>query len=393
MDDYRPISKAPPPITPVRGSYLRPRPEPSQQPSSLPASYPNELNVRSTDEVRRAIKAFPLQSQILDICKRVLSKLIPAFCSEVRAKRLRADLALSHMKDLIHSLLVYNVSTGSEFRLEQELMRSKEWGSLVGRLRRAEIRTARLGSEPNTKEGIWKTIDHSLVSLKLSDAAGEIHEQMEELRRQVRARVAQSRNDAGLGPGLLEVELSHMRRWAESLQRIYLEVWQRQGRAETPLFVRTVWEKAIAPAIDGRLSASRCMFENLAARTRRALSAADQGNSTRQMRILRGELARRVEIRAKELEYALATTRSATKTHISRPKTKLRRPDSLVLEPPSKRASYTQGETARALGCSTRQVRNLVKGFKLTRTARGRIVNDAKLQAEYDSRHGPLKYK
>lgn len=136
-------TKAGPPLSPLPGSWPRvPAPEPTQSPGDLPMYYPNGLKVRTLDEIGVAIKLFPHQSQIFDLCRRVISKLTPAFCAEVRAARLRADLAPSHMGDLLHCLLVYNVRNDSErHRLEQDLRGAKEWSGFIRSLKKLENRS------------------------------------------------------------------------------------------------------------------------------------------------------------------------------------------------------------------------------------------------------------
>jgi hypothetical protein len=53
-----------------------------------------------------------------------------------------------------------------------------------------------------------------------------------------------------------------------------------------------------------------------------------------------------------------------------------------------KRKSLRQVEAAGELGISTRQVRTLCNGQKLTKTSTGRIVVDGKFIDEFNSRHG-----
>lgn len=224
-----PVTKAPKPPTPLRASSWKPpAPGPSQPPQDLPGNYPNNLKVRTWNVIAGAIEEFPWQSQILDLCRRVISKLAPAFCTEIRESRLRADLAPSHMSDLLHYLLVHNVNSYSEpYRLEQELKRSKEWHKFVRRLKKAEERS---GSKPRQKK--------------------------EE-------------------PG----------------------------------------PRSAAP-----------------------------------------------------------------------------KPQALLLEEPKKRPSYSQKEAAQLLICTDRQIRNLCGKHSLNRTPNGRVVNDARLKAEYEARHNAVKY-
>jgi len=142
------FTRVPKPPTPIRHlSSWRPKPEPIQLPQDLPSGFPNGLKLMTWDTIGAATKLFPQKSQVLELCKRVLVKLTPAFCAEVRAARLRADLALSLMSELLRSLLVYNVSSNDEgYRHEQALRRTKEWDRFIRRLKREE---KHLGSQPS----------------------------------------------------------------------------------------------------------------------------------------------------------------------------------------------------------------------------------------------------
>ena len=78
-----------------------------------------------------------MRVQILELCKYVISELTPYFCAAVQDKRLRADLALSAMSDLLHYLVVANCDDSSErSRLNQETRRSDKWVKLAGQLAR-----------------------------------------------------------------------------------------------------------------------------------------------------------------------------------------------------------------------------------------------------------------
>jgi hypothetical protein len=104
-------------------------------PLDLPLYYPNGLKLRTTAIIGEALKNFPVQTQTLELCKYVISKLTPHFCAVVRDKELRADLAPDRMSDLVHCLLVANCHDPSErFRFEKELIRSDEWVKLIAEL-------------------------------------------------------------------------------------------------------------------------------------------------------------------------------------------------------------------------------------------------------------------
>lgn len=67
------------------------------------------------------------------------------------------------------------------------------------------------------------------------------------------------------------------------------------------------------------------------------------------------------------------------------------RPDALALKDPGTRPSYSQEEAGWLLDVSSRWIRELARENKLTLTAKRRIANDEKLQAEYKRRHHPAE--
>ncbi len=125
----RAVTKAPPPPTILRGSGFIPRdPEPSEPLLDFPAYYPNHLQPRTSVVIGEAVKKFPVQTQVLDLLRFVISGLTPDFSAAVGERTLRPDLALTRMGDLIRSIAVYNSDRHSDtFRLEQEARKSDEW--------------------------------------------------------------------------------------------------------------------------------------------------------------------------------------------------------------------------------------------------------------------------
>lgn len=132
----RPASSAPQPLKPVGAGWTPTPSKPTQMPVDLPPYYPNGLTVRTWDAIEGSIKAFSNQDQVLEWCKKVMSELTPAFAAEVKAGRLRADLAPSTMSELLHSLLVVNCKESSESW--RELKMSKERRSFIRVLKKLE---------------------------------------------------------------------------------------------------------------------------------------------------------------------------------------------------------------------------------------------------------------
>lgn len=137
----RHITKAPrPPIELSGRGCIPPEPKPTQVLTDFPPYYPNDLKVQTTVIIGKALKKFPVQTQTLQLCKYVVSKMTPHFCAAIERKTLRADQALSSMSDLLHNLLVVNCGDSSphaasekRFRLKQEIENS-EWLKLAKKL-------------------------------------------------------------------------------------------------------------------------------------------------------------------------------------------------------------------------------------------------------------------
>jgi hypothetical protein len=123
------ISSAPPPPIEVGGgSWIPSKPKPTEVPENLPPCYPNNLKPQTRLILAEAIRMFPSQAQILELCRYVVSALIPHFSTAVRNKTPRADQVEDIMNDLLHYILVSNCDDSVErFRLQQKTRRSEEW--------------------------------------------------------------------------------------------------------------------------------------------------------------------------------------------------------------------------------------------------------------------------
>ncbi len=160
------VSRAPKPPSPIRHGSWRP-PELIKQPRKLPTDYPDTLSLRTLAVINEAREKekFPRRSQLLDFCKQVLANLTPDFYGEVQAARLQGPQALSHLDELLDSLLFYNEKIESaQDNLRQELKRSKEWAAFIRELSRAEQQA--LGSPQSSGAGAatWDTIEISFLS-------------------------------------------------------------------------------------------------------------------------------------------------------------------------------------------------------------------------------------
>lgn len=146
-NNARPVTQAPPPITPLRGSWIPPGPERTQTPSDLPPYYPNDLIPQTQVILTEAVREFSDQTRTLELCKHVISRLTPLFRKAVKSGTLQAKAALSNsgMEGLLHCLLVCNCDNENErSRLKQEARASDEWLKLT-----KQIAYAVAGTGPN----------------------------------------------------------------------------------------------------------------------------------------------------------------------------------------------------------------------------------------------------
>lgn len=129
----RQVTAAPRPPTELRGStYAPPLPKPTRAPLDFPAYYPNTLKVQTTVIMATACRKFPAHSQILELCRNVISELIPHIAELVGAKEISPERALAHVADLLRSLLICNCDDSEKrFQLEQEVRHTDEWLNLA----------------------------------------------------------------------------------------------------------------------------------------------------------------------------------------------------------------------------------------------------------------------
>jgi hypothetical protein len=147
VSSVRTLSKAPPPITPLRGASWRPiAPKPIQVPKSLPSSLPDFMAPQADAIICDAAVAFADQTQISEFCRQVVANLSPHFCAAVKDKRLQPSLVRVIVSDLLRYLLVPNCNYEREGdHLEGECWNSDEWRGLA-----REIARVSSEAEPST---------------------------------------------------------------------------------------------------------------------------------------------------------------------------------------------------------------------------------------------------
>jgi hypothetical protein len=130
----RPTAPEPPSRVGGRGEFIGPK---ATQPLfTTPAYYPNQLVPRTAFVVTAAVRKFPLQTQILDLCKDVIVELTRDFVAAVESnKDFRPDLALSAMEDLLDSILAQNCDDPSQrVGLAGQLRKCDEWMAFLAEM-------------------------------------------------------------------------------------------------------------------------------------------------------------------------------------------------------------------------------------------------------------------
>jgi hypothetical protein len=141
----------------------------------------------------------------------------------------------------------------------------------------------------------WEELDHSLVRLRLIDLADEKRISFD------------NRNNlnANAFPSLIlnEERVDHRIR---KTYEIYCDVWQKQGRAKSADFIRTVYVRGIVPIIHGRASAVASEFRRWGIRTSFSQELREAHLRSFHLKMLRLEdrWKRSLEAEAKECQYA-----------------------------------------------------------------------------------------
>lgn len=159
-------SAAPKPISPVRGhSWIPSKPKSSKPLLNFPSYYPNELRARTTVVIGEGIRKFPVQTEVFELCKYVIAELTPHFHTVVKSGKVREDMALSHMGDLLHSLLVSNCDdTAERFHLERKGHASDEWLEFAKRMAGDNAPAEAEDSPKDQIEAKWSDIEITFIS-------------------------------------------------------------------------------------------------------------------------------------------------------------------------------------------------------------------------------------
>jgi hypothetical protein len=174
------VTRALEPITALSGTggRISSRPKPTQIPSDLPPYYPNDLKPQTHLIIAEAARKFPAQTHTLELCRYVISELIPHLRTAVRGKTLRADLVFPNVGELLHYLSVSNCENDDRrFRLTQEVRKSDEWLKLAQEI---------AGAQPGSPESKYSIPNSRLRATVNSPVAARRMEAFLESRQSVR---------------------------------------------------------------------------------------------------------------------------------------------------------------------------------------------------------------
>jgi hypothetical protein len=162
----------------------------------------------------------------------------------------------------------------------------------------------------------WEDIDQSLVSLRLTNLAEEMHTQTEADERRIQFENRGNLNGNAVLSLVLKMKQDRADEWAQRVYEIYCEVWQTQGHVSSAAFVRAVYLRGIVPVLRAQTGAIAFEFSGFADRTSFPATIRDAHllSLRLNMQRLESRWQRRVEIEAKELEHAEATARLSVQT-------------------------------------------------------------------------------
>jgi helix-turn-helix protein len=152
----------------------------------------------------------------------------------------------------------------------------------------------------------WEDIDHSLVSLRLTDLAEEMHSQTRADETRIQFENRGNLNSNAVPSLVLKMKQDRADEWARRVYEIYCDVWQTQGYVKSAGFVRAVYARGIRSVLQARANAIAAEFSMFARRTSLsgALVYAHLQAHRLHMQRLEGRWHRRLEAEAKECDHA-----------------------------------------------------------------------------------------
>jgi hypothetical protein len=145
--------------------------------------------------------------------------------------------------------------------------------------------------------------DRQLFILKLSELSRQM--QIRSVAADRKAAVAPREAGGSFLVNMVDGQLALLREWLEGVDRICREVWQTQGEAITPEFVREILTLEAMTAIGARVGVTSSHVDRTAKQTREDPYAA-RHHLAMEVNRLKAEVANRYEIEARELGYQTA---------------------------------------------------------------------------------------
>jgi hypothetical protein len=146
----------------------------------------------------------------------------------------------------------------------------------------------------------WEDIDHSLVRLRLTDLATEMHALIRADETRIGFENRGNLNSNAVPSLVLKMKRERADEFAQRVYEIYCDVWQKQGYVKSGAFVRAVFLGGIAPVIRARTGAIAWEFSRFATATSfpSAIRDATMGAFRMDMQRLEDRWQRRLEIEA-----------------------------------------------------------------------------------------------
>ena len=159
----------------------------------------------------------------------------------------------------------------------------------------------------------WENIDHSLVSLKLTDLAEKTHSEIRLEEERIRFENRHNLNDNAVPSLILRMKQERADEWARKASEIYCGVWQTQGHVKSGAFVRAVCSRGIVPMLRARAGSIAGEFSRFAKLTSfpHRIRDAHLVAHGLQMQRLQARWERQLEAEAKECEHAERTKNSS----------------------------------------------------------------------------------
>jgi integrase len=152
----------------------------------------------------------------------------------------------------------------------------------------------------------WEDIDHSLVSLKLTESSEKMHRKIKEDEARIQFENRHNLNGNAVPSLVLRMKQEHADAQAQQVYEIYCNVWQTQGHAKSAAFVRAVSARAIRATLRARAGAIADEFLRFAKRTSFPDTIRDAHVLAHRLKMqrLQSRWERWLEAEAKECEHA-----------------------------------------------------------------------------------------